>query len=477
MLGYLPNFYPDELVYSWASRYYCHNGYPGYRQALEDLLIGKSDKIQFEFSGRFNSETLAAITAMIPYRNLILEHTMFPYYARFERINRRYNALNELCKGNTNINSLLTIPYNSKERHLSYCPLCVQEDRNQFGEAYFHRIHQIRDIRICHKHSCKLIDTPIKICSNASPRLHVPEEVIPQQTTVTHSNEVEHKFAKYIAELFLHPISFANDVLIGEFLKSKIEDSPYCPPSGLYLYTKALTESLNNFFPWQKPMKQHSIQKVLSGDTNDFMTISKIGYFLGISICELASPFLPSKTKTEQFRETIADLRKQGLSFTQISRNLDASQGAIYKVIKPVPQKPHFRGGRKGMQAQNWSKMDTESLPAIKGAIEKIRNGNGRPGRITIRGVCKAMGWPTKRLDNLPLCKAEVQKNIAPIEEFWANEVVWAYVKLRKEDSRDKIHWRDIRDIINIKREQFEAIFPLLTNFTTPEIAEEIQGL
>lgn len=477
MLGYLPNFYPDELVYSWASRYYCHNGYPGYRQALEDLLIGKNDKIQFEFSGRFNSETLAAITSMISYRDFILEHTMFPYYARFERINRRYTALNELCKGNTNINSLLTIPYNSKERHLSYCPLCVQEDRNQFGETYFHRIHQIRGIRICHKHCCKLIDTPIKIYSNASPRLHVPEEVIPQQATVTHSNEEEYKFANYIAELFLHPISFANDVPIGEFLKSKIEDSPYCPPSGLYIYTKALTESLNNFFPWQEPMKQHSIQKVLSGDTNDFMTISKIGYFLGISICELASPILPSKTKTEQFRESISDLRKQGLSFVKISRILEASQCAIYKVIKPLPPKPHFRGVRKGMQAQNWSKMDIDSLPAIKGAIEKIRNGNGRPGRVTIRAICKAMGWPSKRLDNLPLCKAEVQKNIAPIEEFWAKEVVWAYIKLRKEDSRDKIRWRDIRDLTNIRREQFLSTFPLLTNFTTPEIAEEIQGL
>ena len=87
------------------------------------------------------------------------------------------------------------------------------------------------------------------------------------------------------------------------------------------------------------------------------------------------------------------------------------------------------------------------------------------------------MGWPSKRLDNLPLCKAEVQKNITPIEEFWAKEVVWAYIKLRKEDSRDIIHWRDIRDIINIKRGQFEAIFPLLTKFTTPEIAGEIQGL
>ena len=477
MLGYLPKFYPDELVYSWVSRYYCHNGYPGYRQALEDLLIGKNDKIQFEFSGRFNSETLDAITSMIPYRDFILEHTMFPYYARFERINRRYNALYELCKGNSNINSLLTIPNNNKERYLSYCPLCAQEDRSLFGEAYFHRTHQIREIGVCPEHQCKLKETSVRICSNASPRLHVPEEIISQDSPVIHSNKEETSFANYLAELFTYPLDFSNEVPIGEFLASKIKETSYCPPSGLYIYTKSLTEHLNRHFSWHEPIKQHVIQKVLSGDTNDFMTISKIGYFLGISICELANPILPSKTKTEQFRESISDLRKQGLSFVKISRILEASQCAIYKVIKPLPPKPHFRGVRKGMQTQNWSKMDIESLPAIKGAIEKIRNGNGRPGRVTIRAICKAMGWPSKRLDNLPVCKAEVQKNIAPIEEFWTKEVVWAYIKLKKEDSRDKIYWRDIRDLTNIRREQFLSTFPLLTKFTTPEIAGEIQGL
>ena len=477
MLGYLPKFYPDELVYSWVCRYYCHNGYPGYRQALDDLLIGEKDKIQFEFSGRFNSETLDAITSMIPYRDLILEHTMFPYYARFDTPNRKTKALDELCKGNINTYSLLTIPNSSKERYLSYCPLCAQEDRNQFGEAYFHRTHQIREIGVCPKHQCKLKETSIRIYSNASPRLHVPEEIIAQESTVIHSNKEETDFANYLAELFTYPMDFSNEAPIGEFLASKIKETSYCPPSGLYIYTKSLTEHLNRHFSWHEPIKQHVIQKVLSGDTNDFMTISKIGYFLGISICELANPILPSKTKTEQFRESISDLRKQGLSFVKISRILEASQCAIYKVIKPLPPKPHFRGVRKGMQTQNWSKMDIDSLPAVKNAIEKIRNGNGRPGRVTMRAICKAMGWPSKRLDNLPICKAEVQKNIAPIKEFWAKEVVWAYIKLRNEDSRDKIRWRDIRDIINIKREQFEATFPLLAKFTSPEIAEEIQGL
>ena len=477
MLGYLPKFYPDELVYSWVSRYYCHNGYPGYKQALEDLLIEEKDKIPFEFSGRFNSETLDAIASMIPYRDIILEHTMFPYYARFDTPNRKTKALDELCKGNTNIYSLVTIPNSNKERYLSYCPLCTLEDRNKFGEAYFHRTHQIREIGVCPKHQCKLKETSVRICSNASPRLHVPEEIISQDSPVIHSNKEETSFANYLAELFTYPLDFSNEVPVGEFLTSKIKETSYCPPSGLYIYTKSLTEHLNRHFSWQEPTKQYAIQKVLSGDTIDFMTISKIGYFLGISRCELANPILPSKTKTEQFRESIADLRKQGLSFNQISNSLNVSRGAIYKVIKPVTPKPHFRGVRKGMQTQNWSKMDMDSLPAIKGAIEKILNGNGRPGRVTMRAICKAMGWPSKRLDNLPTCKAEVQKNIAPIEDFWAKEVAWAYIKLRKEDSRDKIRWRDIRDIINIKREQFEATFPLLAKYTSPEISKEIQKL
>jgi len=39
---------------------------------------------------------------------------------------------------------------------MKYCPACVTNDRKCFGEAYWHRLHQIRDVWICPIHSVLL---------------------------------------------------------------------------------------------------------------------------------------------------------------------------------------------------------------------------------------------------------------------------------------------------------------------------------
>lgn len=37
MIAYLPEIYPDELVYSWFCRYAVHSGYITNKQVLRDL--------------------------------------------------------------------------------------------------------------------------------------------------------------------------------------------------------------------------------------------------------------------------------------------------------------------------------------------------------------------------------------------------------------------------------------------------------
>jgi len=38
------------------------------------------------------------------------------------------------------------------------CPLCVKEDRERYGETYWHLSHQLQGIDVCHKHGCYLTD-------------------------------------------------------------------------------------------------------------------------------------------------------------------------------------------------------------------------------------------------------------------------------------------------------------------------------
>lgn len=43
--------------------------------------------------------------------------------------------------------------------HLRFCSLCANEDRLKFGETYWHRIHQITGVEICHIHKVFLVNS------------------------------------------------------------------------------------------------------------------------------------------------------------------------------------------------------------------------------------------------------------------------------------------------------------------------------
>jgi hypothetical protein len=477
MLGYVPEIYPDELIYSWAGRYYSHNGYPGYRQALDDLLIGKNDRVHFEFSAPFNTDAIKALGSMYSYQELILQHTMFPYYARFEPLERRRKALAELIAGNSRVSSLMQFQSDKRARYMRFCPECSKEDRKDFGETYFHRLHQIRNIGICVKHQCNLIDTTIRLHQNSSPRLHVAEEVIPQESSTIKSDSKELEFAKYMTELFLSPVSFSSAVPIGEFLSSKLDGTRFRPISGLFIHIQDLTIQLNGFYHWLPKIQCHRLQKTFTGAYVDFTLISRMAFFLGIEIYSLNNPILPQQTQTEQLRDSIHKLQQQGKSFEKMSLILNTCPESISRVYHSKTRTHLISGGRKGVTKENWGKMDVDSLPKIKETINSITKGKDRPGRVTLRNVCKTMGWPDKRLDYLPICKAEVLKNIEPIEEFWAKEVIWAYNKVKEAARQRRIFWRDIRSLINIKRGQFDSTFPFLEKFTVKEVADEIKIL
>ena len=83
MISYLPEIYPDELVYSWFCRLYIHGGYLTHRATLADLFEKRSCNPSKEFIGYLNADAKRIISRAIPINKLIAEHTMFPQYARF----------------------------------------------------------------------------------------------------------------------------------------------------------------------------------------------------------------------------------------------------------------------------------------------------------------------------------------------------------------------------------------------------------
>ena len=129
------------------------------------------------------------------------------------------------------------------------------------------------------------------------------------------------------------------------------------------------------------------------------------------------------------------------------------------------------------MTKQDWDKMDEEMLPFVKELCEKIYTGNGeRPKRVTINAITKAMNWPDKRLNYLPKCKELVRTYASEsIEEYWAREIVFYYEKTQNESTY--ISWRRLRDLTNMRREDFDRCKKYLDNYTDNATADKIRGI
>lgn len=92
-------------------------------------------------------------------QSIINDHTLYGFYKAFFTEGKRTNVLNAMIYGaDGNIHKLAGINTTSLKRPTfpHFCPVCAQRDLSIFGQAYWHRIHQIPGIQICPEHQCLL---------------------------------------------------------------------------------------------------------------------------------------------------------------------------------------------------------------------------------------------------------------------------------------------------------------------------------
>ena len=230
MIAYFPELYPDELFYSTVARYYSYL-YPSYNMAIEKLCINKNSRIDIEFGLKaLNKETRVFLEKTYGLRNILLNHTMFLQYAMFETNDRRMQAEAILLDGEGDIQSALRFPKNKNgTRFLRYCPLCFKEDKQKYGEAYWHKAHQIRGVDVCNKHGCFLHNTNIEISAKSSPRLWVADDIV-VNCEADLASEVEQQFADYAIQLM--EVRTTWNCPINEWLISKLEGTKYISARG-----------------------------------------------------------------------------------------------------------------------------------------------------------------------------------------------------------------------------------------------------
>ena len=166
MLTYFPTPYPGELFYSVLCRYYMSSGIREHNIVKRQLFGSKSG---IKMATLYPNAAIHEVLSQLPKgvydgRDMIVHHTPFAYYTRMYSINEREALLDDLLQGRSKTPTHLWRTFPKGDYALRYCPLCVREDTQIYGEPYYHVEHQIPLSSVCVRHKCRLkqiaVDNP-----------------------------------------------------------------------------------------------------------------------------------------------------------------------------------------------------------------------------------------------------------------------------------------------------------------------------
>ena len=174
---FFPTPYPDELLFSLCSRYYVRSGNISYKGTLDDLYSNRSLTASISLPSGVSS----LIKNMPPFskmneEQIIHHHTLYLFNTAFLYVQAK-TIYTEMCSNDGKavyVRSGLNASVVPQNEFLRYCKDCMQEDRELYGELYWHRKHQISGIHCCLKHYTPLYDSDIKVVGSNKHRFAIP---------------------------------------------------------------------------------------------------------------------------------------------------------------------------------------------------------------------------------------------------------------------------------------------------------------
>ncbi|HLV97036.1 MAG TPA: TnsD family Tn7-like transposition protein [Ktedonobacterales bacterium] len=169
-ISYFVDGYPDELLYSMAARYAMHLRLPSHMTVYEQWFGTQATNAVIDFPARLDH-----LVQMLPSGHaytadrLIDHHTLYPLYAAFLP-DERAQALRVGMRGaGQSLHWIAGVARCTIKRPqwLHYCPACVEADRQQYGETYWHRCHQVPGVSVCPHHAGFLAESRVNIHSRA----------------------------------------------------------------------------------------------------------------------------------------------------------------------------------------------------------------------------------------------------------------------------------------------------------------------
>jgi Tn7-like transposition protein D/TniQ len=451
MIGHFPTPHPDELLYSLCARYDGRVGYKN-KQAINLELFDKRTSVaSIDLPCHLKSliELLPA-GHMLSVDRLIHSHTLFPFYAPFLPMDRSLRIKEEMegFVGTTIHNHTGTIRSEIRQNMwLRFCPLCAIEDRKEFCECYWHRLHQVPGVMVCPDHNVFLEDSHVQIRNRMNNSVYISAETLAPPISVRPLNPTasEHQIILDVARdvawlLKQHDLTMGRDQLRGLYIQllnesgliswsGKIRRAKLFKKFTSY-YSKDVLEAfqitLNSrkFDRWifcllkapngsLPPLKQLLLIRLLGHSAETFFERSRFAepFIQAGSVKPFrTAPLTPIKriqsTKhrlTTPQKEILKQFRKQFLSL--LRRHPEASRSQIKLVLFPkgyfwlnkhdndwlqsrLPPPRQWIGGAKIV---DWHSLDQKLVEEIQSAVLRLKDDALHLKRITKTLIVKSM--------------------------------------------------------------------------------------
>lgn len=339
---------------------------------------------------------------------------------------------------------------------LKYCKKCIVDDKEKFGEAYWHREHQLAGVLICGKHQTTLYEIKNKEIKNRQEFINInrltnkgekiankidSKIVIKQQKLINNYRYLLYYIYKHKSKSFYRDYYISKLVLLGiadgkhkvnqEILHKRFIE--YYGHNYLELIGCDLVIGDNNSWLTKITRKHrtffHALYHLLLID------------FLEIDIRELFNcneNFNINHKSNNDITNDIVNRRnkwlvlveKNPLKSTTAIRNLDRSTyNYLYRNDKQwLFENSPIRKRKQGKKQINWQKRDEEILIKVKEVVDEILNSDIKPIRVTRGVIARKIGKVNliqKYLHKLPKTSEFLELNSETVKEFQERRIKW----------------------------------------------------
>ncbi|MBW4579645.1 MAG: TnsD family transposase [Tildeniella nuda ZEHNDER 1965/U140] len=160
--------YPDELLCSIIARYHIRTGNESFSRTHKEFF-GKSSQQTRDFFLPCDIGDFVSNLYLKKYTvdGIIQNHTLYPFYKAFLTDAEAWQVRRSMGGvQNRSISELARISLIEEayfRKFLRFCPNCLQNHLEQYGESYWNRLHNIPGISVCLVHGSHLLDSKIKI--------------------------------------------------------------------------------------------------------------------------------------------------------------------------------------------------------------------------------------------------------------------------------------------------------------------------